>query len=656
MIFVLYSVAFGHNFLFDEENIILRNPLIRSLSLVPQLFTHGYFFFEGRPVTDWAQYYRPLTSLTFALDYQFWKLNPLGYNLTNTFLHCLVSVLFFLILLKMIRNTTAAFLAALLFSVHTLHTEAVTYIASRGDLLGAALILGALYCYWGRYAKMSLFFYALALFAKESAILLPLYLLALNVCFMKSPRKVLIRDLIPFVCVAALFFIFRKFYCPIPLGPPSNDLREAALRVLSMGDPFLSYLQAIFLPETFKFCQSVQFAPSFLNPRVLKTLFVALLLLAGWFLAWRRRGAAFFGMSLFLLSFLPYIQVVHFYPEWAEHYLYIPSIGLAILLGCFIREILYAKNKPVIVLFFVLYFVFFLFVCQRTWARNAAYNDTFKYYQRLAQSDSPYAFFGYQNLARLAIEQGDWDDAIVPLKTAEAIEPHSDVTQNLLGLYYLQKNRTTEAVQHFRTASWLNKGDNTYLMNAGIALIRRGQYEDAIKILEEVQKKSPAHLSVYTNLIAAYDLWGQPKKALAWADGGLKAFEGKESETVVLTMATARLAFRQGWQELLKEKLAVILQKYPDAFWYGDVARLFSGKTTPDEFLQIVQKKYPGFKSTAQINVLIALDLREQWGKIDAVMEANKTKFEKQAKNHPLIKKELDLVRAKAQKNRATGV
>src|SRR3989338_3446889 len=86
VIFILYSVAFGHNFLFDEESIILKNPFIKKITLIPDLLQHGYFY-DGRPVLDWKLYYRPLASLTFLLDYQFWKVNPLGYNLTNTILH-----------------------------------------------------------------------------------------------------------------------------------------------------------------------------------------------------------------------------------------------------------------------------------------------------------------------------------------------------------------------------------------------------------------------------------------------------------------------------------------------------------------------------------------------------------------------------------------
>src|SRR3989338_6069257 len=106
-ILILYSVAFGHNFLFDEESIILKNPFIRSFSSIPELFKQPYFY-EGIKEVPWNRYYRPLTTTTFMLDYYFWGLNPLGYNLTNALLHCLVCLLLLKFVTKIVRDKAAA--------------------------------------------------------------------------------------------------------------------------------------------------------------------------------------------------------------------------------------------------------------------------------------------------------------------------------------------------------------------------------------------------------------------------------------------------------------------------------------------------------------------------------------------------------------------
>ena len=166
VVFSLYSVSIGHNFLFDEESIILDNPTIKDLSLIPQLFQKSYFFVQGRTQDLWVLRYRPAASLSFALDYYFWKGNPFGYNLTNTLLHALVSLLFFKLLLLIFKDRVTAFLCALLYSVHPLHTEAVTNIASRGDLLAGLGALAVLYGYWRGGAGAPLFFFFLSLFFK----------------------------------------------------------------------------------------------------------------------------------------------------------------------------------------------------------------------------------------------------------------------------------------------------------------------------------------------------------------------------------------------------------------------------------------------------------------------------------------------------------
>jgi len=407
-----------------------------------------------------------------------------------------------------------------------------------------------------------------------------------------------------------------------------------------MGEGVTAYLQAVLFPETFKFCKSLSFASSLLSWKVIQTLVIAFLLAAGWVVAFRRRGAVFFGMSVFLIGLIPYSQIVHFYPEWAEHYLYIPSMGLAMLLGSLIAGLPKKLPAQVLVALMAGYLAFFGFLCVRTWQRNALYRDTVGYYKRLAQSDSPYAYYGYQNLARLLIENGDWAQAVVPLKAALAMEPRSDVTNNLMGLYNLQMKRSREAVAYFENA-YRASGDLKYLTNAGAAFIRMKAYAEAIEIFESIQRSAPQQLSVYTNLIAACELSGDAEKARRWGEAGFQALREKDKEAVVLLMALARLSYRQGWAELLREKVGLILNRYPDSFWYGDLARLWAGKMTPDDFLEKVRINYPGFESAGKVSVMAAYVIGGEAALAAPFYEANKRVLEEQAAGHPLIDQEI---------------
>ena len=185
----LYSFSLGHNFLFDEVDIILLNPVIRDFSRIGDLLRSGYFQKIQGIGESWEQYYRPAALFTFMLDFQIWKAYPLGYNLTNIFFQCLTLLLLFQFLIKIFRDERPAFFAALLYAVHPIHTEAVTYIASRGDLMAGAFLLGAMLFYWDQKKPAAVLCYTVALFCKESALLLPLYLVLLEIAFLKNPAS-----------------------------------------------------------------------------------------------------------------------------------------------------------------------------------------------------------------------------------------------------------------------------------------------------------------------------------------------------------------------------------------------------------------------------------------------------------------------------------
>ncbi|MBI3316185.1 MAG: tetratricopeptide repeat protein [Candidatus Omnitrophica bacterium] len=650
VVLVLTSVSFGHNFLFDEENIIIRNPLIKDLSRIPDIFRHGFFYYEGAEKMAWNQYFRPLTTLSFALDFQLWRGNPLGYNLTNAALHLAVCLLLFGLLRKILSSRPAAFLAALFFSVHPLHTEAVTYIASRGDLWGALGVLLSLFFYRRGVLPAALVFYALAMLAKESTLLIPFYILAFDLAFMKSARGSLVRKMLCFAGVGAGFLIYRKFFSPVPLGPPVFDAGAALLRFLSMGPAILDYFQAILMPESFKFCLTVDFAKSFQDPRVWVTLYVLAVLGAGFLAAFLKRGAAFFGLSFFLVSLSPYLQIVHFYPEWAEHYLYIPSLGLAGLTGLFIQRIFSLRRTALSIVLVVLCLCYGFFLAHRSWERNAWYNDTGKFYERLSRSDSPYAFYGFQNIARLAIEEGRWEDAIVPLKAALAIEPASDATHQNLGVYYLQKNDPEKALEHFRKAyelAYLNNEyiNNEYVLSAANALVQLQRYPEAIEFLEKVQKRTPRAYAVYISLIAAYELSGHPEDALRWAETGRSLAEPGSNDDVMLSMAIVRLSYRQGWDARVKKELSHVIERSTPGSWYGSVARLLAGEMSVGEFEGFVRLKYAAFESAARYYVLMAYALNRQTDLLSKFLEQHGRTLEISAGRYALYQKEIERAR-----------
>lgn len=127
----VYANTLGNDFAYDDIPLIVNNPAVRQFDW-RAIWLRGYW----SHVTGGGGNYRPLTITTFALDYRLWGLRPFGYHLTNILLHAAnVAWLFVLLRRYRLRGLTAG-LAAVLFAVHPVHTEAVANITGRAELLG----------------------------------------------------------------------------------------------------------------------------------------------------------------------------------------------------------------------------------------------------------------------------------------------------------------------------------------------------------------------------------------------------------------------------------------------------------------------------------------------------------------------------------------
>ncbi len=642
-VIALYSVSFGHNFLFDEENIILRNPAIKDLHALPEMFASGFFHYASRVSHAWNEYYRPLTTLSFAVDYHFWKGNPLGYNLTNTMLHVAVCLLFYA-LLRRITGDAAAFLVTLLFGVHTMHVEAVTYIASRGDLLAGLGILSALMLHTASRRWAAVGVYGLVFLCKESSIVLPVFVAAYEWGIRKSTIRQVAEKTWPYFAAMAAFVALRQFVSPIPLGPPSVDLRGSALRFLSMGDGILSYFRALFFPEPFKFAEAVRFATRFLDPRVFSTGLLYGLMGAGWIIALRRRGAVFFGWTLFLAALAPYLHLVHFFPEWAEHYFYVPMIGLGICFAKALDGFFSRPGKKAKAIFFVVFAVYVSFLCVRTLERNQVYNDARRFYERLSKSDSPYAYYGYQNLARLDIEEEKWDDSILPLRIALRMQPHTDVTHQILAVYYMKKQRPDLALDHLREAITLSPDNTRHRLDAAEALMRMDRPGDAKEMLLEAQRLNPGYIAVYRSLIIACEMAGDNEAAFEWGKIGIEAAGPRKKEQASVRMSVLRLAFREGFKDRFEEQLRTLLRDYRETPWYGETAKLLAGELSAEAYLKTVRDQYAGFESEARTYLMIAFATHGDSGSFHRLLEDHA--LEEGTAHRPILRKEVEAARA----------
>ena len=127
--FLVYSFNLQNKLFWDDDDWIKGNVFVHDFAHTKEIFTQNILAGYGLN----SNYYRPLLLLSFAVNYAIGSIKPLGYHLVNNGLHVANGILIFLILLGVFKRRLPAFLAALLFLIHPLQTEAVTYISGRGD-------------------------------------------------------------------------------------------------------------------------------------------------------------------------------------------------------------------------------------------------------------------------------------------------------------------------------------------------------------------------------------------------------------------------------------------------------------------------------------------------------------------------------------------
>ncbi|MCH8331481.1 MAG: hypothetical protein IH946_08910, partial [Bacteroidetes bacterium] len=160
--------------------------------------------------------YHPLTMLTYNVDYQLFGFDPFYYHLDNLVLHSINAGLVFALLFILLGSWWGALIGALLFGVHPMHVESVSWISERKDLLYTMFFVTGLICYlkyqrnqgiWFKdpFYLLALILFLLSLLSKALAVSFPLVLLLLDYIKRREWGKVMWMDKIPFFVLSLLF-------------------------------------------------------------------------------------------------------------------------------------------------------------------------------------------------------------------------------------------------------------------------------------------------------------------------------------------------------------------------------------------------------------------------------------------------------------------
>lgn len=287
--------------------------------------------------------YHPIVSLSYAVEYYFFRNDPKIYHITNLYLHVFNGLLVFLLFYLLSNNIHAGFITALFFSLHPMQVEPVAWISARKDLLYAFFFLCSAVCYvlYDKLNKLnwyyySLLFFVLSVISKPMAVTLPFLLIIID-CYNRK-EKINIYKYIPFLIVSFFFSLLTIFvHYPTQKNAAFDSLfSETIKHIPGVFYNIMFYIEKAVCP--IKLCivypnplsSKITF---FHNPLIIFFIYCIIILIVVYSLKYTKK--VLFGVLFFLFSILPAINLVSLgsIAVVADRYFYIASAGLFYILA-----------------------------------------------------------------------------------------------------------------------------------------------------------------------------------------------------------------------------------------------------------------------------------------------------------------------------------
>ncbi len=556
----------------DDDKNLLDNPNYRGLGLA-QL---GWMF-----STLHMSLYRPLTWITFGMDYLLWGTEPFGYHLTSLLLHGANAVLFYFVTLRLLAPAAgpaapgelalraSAGFAALLFAIHPLRVEAVAWASARNDVLSGLFFLSTILGYLRATKAESLFerrrwmvaavtLYGASLLSKPIGLTLPFILLSLDV----YPLRRLGRGPNGWFGAAARRIWLEK--APfLFLAAAAGVVGVVAKQEAGVMEPLERYgfiprlSQALFglVFYLWKTALPLGLSPLYELGTDAK-LWGRPFLLSGWLvlavtlvlIKVRQRWAA--GLSswvYYAVALAPVLGIAQSGPQLvADRYSYLSCLSWAVLAGAGVfycweawtqgrlsrRTFRLAAGAALIALFAL---------GVLTWRQAQVWRDSERLW-RDALTVAPRSSFAHNNLGSILSERGRLEEAEEHYRQALRIDPANAATHYNLGIALARRGGLEEAIAHFRRALEIDPAYAEAHYNLGTALTMQREFDEAIVHFRRAVEIQPDYAKAHYNLGAVLSGLGESREAIARFREALRV----DPEFVQAHEALAEALFQQG--------------------------------------------------------------------------------------------------------------
>lgn len=521
-----FANSVAGDFVWDDRILIVEGRLAKAWGRLGEIFGRDFFY---RAELDSAYgYYRPLTTLSYLWDYSWWRLDPVGYHLTNVALHAAAAAGSAWLLLRLGIPSFATAVASALFAVHPIHSESVAWIAGRTDVLAFCFCLVALACELARRGPAwlaatplqarpwlqaaALGAYLAGLSSKETAIILPAWLFAIDVIAYRRRWRDGLRSIAPYAAVTLAYVVVRFFI--LGIGGPGRPAEHTPLNVaLSLAPTAMRYLGLLALPTQPSAYIINPYVQSLTEPRLWMALAGLAALATGARLVLRRVGwTSPFGLALALLgvAFVPLLNLVR--PSgppdmgamMAERFCYFPSLPFLLLVGLGADAVLRQRLGAARVAVNGLVLAVVVAGLAGTLQRNQIWRDEATFLQATLEHQ-PRAVLLWARLAQHHLARQELEPAAAAIAQAKAVDPDGSALLSAEALLYHLRGEPERALPlQERFVRLAGRGGAAARNNLAYLYRTNGRSEDARRLLLSLIEQGSGYGDVYANLAAIY--------------------------------------------------------------------------------------------------------------------------------------------------------
>ncbi len=531
MLFV-YSNTLSNSFALDDGLVTQDSTINQGLKNFANFFTQ-----KTLPDSGNIKPYRPVTSLSFAFDYSFYKSSDLQLfaskmHLMQLLYYAIAIFLTFVFIKKLFKSDLVAGAISAIFALHPIHTEVVANIKSRDEILAYSFGLLSMIFYLKfkesnliKWIYTSVFFYFIAILSKENALLFIAIFPVLN--YYTTSKKLnfdLILDTKWYVIPALLFLFLQKLILGnifiVKLSEIDNMLvgipnfsENIATRIYLIG----LYIYKIIIPHPLLYDYSINYISkkTFLSIEVWISLFVLLFIFTLIYKGILRKSKIAFGLLfmvvMFVLTCNLFIQIG---ATFAERFAFTPSLGFAIALVFSLIEVLKKLNLKMVYLGLFLVPLLLLYGF-KTHERNYNWkdNDTLFTHDYRVSSKSfriqnNYATMFYEHTKNIENQNLKKKSLLKTIKLLNTlIENYPNYIEAFLlkGICYLELKDCKNAVFNFEKAQKMSIYIPNIESNLGTGYINCERSKDAIPIFLKLLQTDSGQEQLYLrNLGVAY--------------------------------------------------------------------------------------------------------------------------------------------------------